>query len=414
MKKRRPDGLKLACILLAAVLAVSWASVWFLMRADAQTRGDEVAQRLEQVQVDLDFGGVQAVLQADMDGAAQWLGSENGNLILMDSKGAVIGSLNGNLLDGASTLRLVVSPYVLTWWDSNNLGPDVALALVLDGNGQILQRFPMLANRSDWKRDILPFNQDDPARAALFPALNQALYEAYADYLNNADSYGWDAGFSENPKVTVAINPTPETPSGAITASGGVKREGWMDSYEALNALANGATQADVDAVKRYCEWERGQLKQAGDWCAQMVKAENGLYALALYENNGATNSAYNAMRRRWEVASGLIPLCLLGILALILLMAFWVLRDARKRDFKPALWGILVLLGNVVALIVYLIVRPADCRCPACGANVKRGYLVCPMCAEPLRARCPGCGKPQEDAWVCCPYCGRKKEASC
>ena len=402
MKKRRPDGLKLACILLAAVLAVSGVGLWLLRQGDAQTRGIEVSQRLEQVRADLSFGGVEAVLQADMDGAAQWLGSENGNLILMDSKGAVIGSLNGNLLDGAKQLRLVISPHFLNWRNSMGEYSYGALALILGGDGQILHRFLMLTGPYNAPENLTVFNRDDSALASLFPKLNEPLYEAYSKSLGGVDSDDWDEGWEEHDVQS------------ATTSSGGVKREEWMDSYEALNALANGATQADVDAVKRYCEWERNQFDQVGDWCAQVVKAENGLYALALYENNDATNAASNSMLGRWQLAHDLFPFWAFGVVALILLMAFWVLRDARRRDFKPALWGILVLLGNVVALIVYLIVRPADCRCPACGANVKRGYLVCPMCAEPLRARCPGCGKPQEDAWVCCPYCGRKKEASC
>jgi len=397
MKKRRRDGLKFACVLLAAALAASGAGMWLLRQGDARTRGDEVSQQLEQVRTDLAFGGAQAV---DMEGAAAWLGSEDGNLILTDRKGGVSGSLNGSLLDGAKQLRLVISPHFLNWRDSMGEYSYGALALILDGEGQILHRFLMLTGPYNAPEDLMAFNRNDPARASLFPKLNEPLYEAYSKSLGGVDSADWDEGWEEHDGRSTT------------TASGGVEREEWMNSDEALNALAGGATQADVDAVKRYCEWERDQFNQAGDWCAQLVKADNGLYALALYENNGSTNTAYNSMINRWQVVHNLFPIWAFGTVTLILLMAFWVLRDARRRDFKPALWGILVLLGNVAALIVYLIVRPADCRCPACGANVKRGYLVCPMCAEPLRARCPGCGKPQEDAWVCCPYCGRKKES--
>jgi hypothetical protein len=399
MKKRKTDGLKLACLLLAAALAASGVGLWLLRQGDARTRGDEVSQRLEQVRTDLSFGGAQAVLQSDMESAVGWLGSENGNLILTDKKGGVTGTLNDNLLDGAKQLRLVISPHFLNWRDSMSEYSYGALALILDGDGQILHRFLMLTGPYNAPEDLAAFNRNDSARASLFPKLNEPLYEAYNEYLGGVDSSDWDEGWEEHD-------------GDATPASGGVEREEWMGSDEALNALEDGATQADVDAVKRYCQWERDQLKQAGDWCAQLVKAENGLYALALYENNGDTNTTYNSMISRWQVVHDLFPFWALGLAALILLMAFWVLRDARKRDFKPALWGILVLLGNAVALIVYLIVRPADCRCPACGVSVRRGYLVCPMCAAPLRVRCPGCGKPQEDAWVCCPYCGWKKES--
>lgn len=45
--------------------------------------------------------------------------------------------------------------------------------------------------------------------------------------------------------------------------------------------------------------------------------------------------------------------------LAFIILLALWVFRDARARGARAALWGTLVILGNVVAFAIYLMVRP-------------------------------------------------------
>jgi len=403
MKTRKPDALKLACILLAAVLAAGAAGLIYLRSGMAMTRSDEVSQRLQDLQFTLSFGGAEAVQRAGMQDAAQWLGSENGNLILMDQKGAILHSLNGSLLDGATSLRLVVSPHFLGRYDSWSFGSS-ALALILDGNGQIVHPFLMPQGPYNTEEDMA-VGRGDPAYAQLFPDINRTLYRAYADYLENGpNSFGWDGGWEEGGDwAAYAEMSGDEAPATAV------RREEWMENYQVLLALAGGATQADVDKVKRYCEWERDQLRQAGQWCAQLTRSDDGgLYALALYENNGATNRAYDQTVMRWQNAGALFPFWAFGLVVLILLTAFWVLQDARRRDFRPALWGILTLLGNVVTLIVYLIVRPANSRCPSCGALVKRSYLVCPMCAAPLRARCPGCGRPQESAWVCCPYCGQ------
>jgi hypothetical protein len=404
MKKPKRDALKLACILLAALLAAGGAGLWALRSGTAMTRSDEVATHLRDLKNVLDFGGADAAQASFSQDAAGWLGSDGGNLILMDQKGTFLHTLNGNLLDGAKSLRLLVSPYFRGQWDLWNYG-DGALALILDGNGQILRRLTMTQNPYNSDEDLASIGRSDPAYAALFPSLNPRLYQAYAEYLEDGlNSFDWDSEVSQGggwPEYA-------EMSGDEVPTS--VRREPWMERYDVLMALAGGATQADVDAVKRYCEWERDQLRQAGGWCAQMIRSGNGLIALALYENNGATNAAYDAMMMRWQIAGSFAPLWLFGLVVLILMTAFWVLRDARRRDFKPALWGILVLMGNVVALIVYLIVRPADSRCPACGKPVKRSFMVCPMCAAPLRARCTGCGRAQEDAWVCCPYCGQAR----
>lgn len=394
MKNRKKDALKLMCVALALGLAAMGAGLWFLRQGNAATRNEEVAERMRDIQFDLSFGGAGAVIRPDMPDAAGWLGGAEGNLIVLDAKGGVRGSANKNLLNG-DTLRLVVSPYHGNRRDSMWVYADGALALVLDGGGQILHRFFLIARDGEFPA----FGRDDPAFAELFPSINQAMVAAYVRYLEDGDVDfpGWEEERSE------------DALEDALKAfDGRVVREEWMDEWEVLQALKNGATQEDVDRVKRYCTWERDQLLKAGDWCAQLVRSDDGdLYALALYENSEAANAAYYAMMRRWNLFYVLLPVWQLGALLLILLMALWTFRDARRRDFKPALWGILVLLGNVVALVVYLIVRPGGALCPACGAGIRREFVACPMCSHALHVRCVSCGRAQEDTWVCCPYCG-------
>ena len=404
MRKPKRDALKLACILLAVLLAAGGAGLWTLRSGTAMTRSEEVSSQLRDLKDVLDFGGPEAAQASILKDAPRWLGSDSANLILMDQKGTVIHALNGNLPDSAKSLRLLVSPYFRSQWSWNPWDyRDGALALILDGNGQILRRFTMFRNPYNPEEDLASVGRSDPAYAALFPTLNQRLYQAYAEYLTyGLNSFDQDYAFSEDGGWAEYAEM-----GGSEMLKTNVRREPWMERSDVLLVLAGGATQADVDAVKRYCEWERDQLRQAGDWCAQMIGSDSGLIALALYENNGETNAAYDAMVWHCQIADSLAPFWLFGLAVLILLMAFWAFRDARRRDFKPALWGILVLMGNVVALVIYLLVRPGDARCPACGTGIRREFVACPMCGHALHTRCPSCGRAQEDAWVCCPYCG-------
>jgi RNA polymerase subunit RPABC4/transcription elongation factor Spt4 len=102
-----------------------------------------------------------------------------------------------------------------------------------------------------------------------------------------------------------------------------------------------------------------------------------------------------------------------------------WVYRDAEKRGMNGILWLLLVLIGNVIGLLIYAIVRsetparrPAQdgatggvgCppeACPGCGKTLSPGYAYCPYCGKSLKKTCPACGKPVEEGWKACPACG-------
>jgi hypothetical protein len=382
---------------------VSGAGLYLLRQTYAPIRTEAVRQAMREIEGDLSFGGVNAVEQAFFPDAAQWLGSDRGNLILMDAAGQVFASLNDNFLQGQARLNLLTPRYHSGRsgrWSWGECGP----AVILNEAGEILYRLSFLpdtAHHDEGDRSTA-FGLDSPPYDAYFPPLNQALYRAYASYLENGVVYDdWEGEAPPDPDAVLS----PETPGE------GIRYEAWMEPPSVQRALLLGATQADVDAVKRYCAWEQEQLKQAGDLCAQLVADETKeRFALAIYENNDQTNAAYNRTMRLWSWFANLLPVWIVGLMLLIVMMAFWVLRDARKRDFKPMLWGVLTLLGNVVTLIVYLIVRPTPARCPACGAGTHREYIACPMCGHALRAMCPSCGRAQESAWVCCPYCGRNR----
>ena len=114
------------------------------------------------------------------------------------------------------------------------------------------------------------------------------------------------------------------------------------------------------------------------------------------------------------------------------LAVAYWVLKDARRRIDDPWLVAMATILGLVppfIGALIYMLFRPPeyledvrereleikameerlaqlDLRCPVCRAKVESSYLVCPVCTTRLRSACPSCGQPLESLWQVCPYC--------
>ncbi len=118
------------------------------------------------------------------------------------------------------------------------------------------------------------------------------------------------------------------------------------------------------------------------------------------------------------------IPLVILPVVLIVLWGAvlIWVYRDAEKRGMSGILWLLLVLIGNVIGLLIYAIVRsetpvkrPAEGpggstgpeKCPGCGNPVSPGHSFCPYCGKNLKPTCPACGKTVEGNWKVCPTCG-------
>ncbi len=125
-----------------------------------------------------------------------------------------------------------------------------------------------------------------------------------------------------------------------------------------------------------------------------------------------------------WPGGFHLTSLSLLSIAFLILwiVVIVWVYRDAERRGMNGVLWALLVLIGNIIGLLIYLIIRsdnlpaPRDdteststITCPNCQKPVGRDSAFCPLCGTRLQKVCPGCGKPVEENWVACPLCGEK-----
>jgi len=165
---------------------------------------------------------------------------------------------------------------------------------------------------------------------------------------------------------------------------------------------------------------------------------------------HGVSNAFRDADRAFWG-ASGwsifrIFPLFLLPVafLALWVFVLIWVYRDAEQRGMSGILWMLLVLIGNVIGLLIFLIMRHemplkraegsgqagavpggtagaggaqagsatggaagAECCCPGCGKPMATDHAYCPGCGRPTKAVCPSCKKPVQEGWKVCPYCG-------
>ena len=96
-----------------------------------------------------------------------------------------------------------------------------------------------------------------------------------------------------------------------------------------------------------------------------------------------------------------------------------WVYRDSEKRGMSGVLWALLVLVGNFIGLLIYLIVRndelPAHITagitesCSSCRKSVLQKFDFCPHCGTRMKEVCTSCEKPVSGNWKVCPYCGKK-----
>ena len=108
-----------------------------------------------------------------------------------------------------------------------------------------------------------------------------------------------------------------------------------------------------------------------------------------------------------------------------------WVYRDAEKRRMNGLLWALLVLIGNLIGVIIYLLVRngtgenaekgmPAtqigeaepqsdSTTCPNCSETIQKHFVFCPSCGNKINEACPECKEPVQSGWQVCAHCGHR-----
>jgi len=118
-----------------------------------------------------------------------------------------------------------------------------------------------------------------------------------------------------------------------------------------------------------------------------------------------------------------LFPFALVPVFSLILLIIWimviaWVYRDAERRGMNGLLWALLVLIGNLIGLIIYLIIRTESrsritqepvATCPGCQKPIRDDFAFCPDCGKMLKPQCPKCQNEIQNGWKICPHCGTR-----
>ena len=131
------------------------------------------------------------------------------------------------------------------------------------------------------------------------------------------------------------------------------------------------------------------------------------IYKSRDYSGSGYYNSGEFKMLQSVPPVTGPISLILFWAL-----LPLWVFTDARRREFKAPMWGLLTLITNVIGLAVYLVVRPEPTACKNCGKHLSSSFVSCPYCGTQNREVCTSCRKLINDDWMACPYCGQSRQA--
>ena len=362
----------LLVILLALSLGLGAMSVYcdHAYRETLSSR-NALGELLDDLAAAADTGGAPAMENFDFSPHGLWEGrtDENFNAVLVDEDGAILAQTGTLACGNISTLDVMLARYERPIELSEADGSSVhrttwaRLGLLLGENG----RMPFIAyciGDAPLRTGSVP----TPTYADSFPALDEQLYARMTD-----------AGYGEEQTATVSDE--------------------------------------EIAAAEAYVRWENEQLARVGELRAD-VRTLSGAFAgrtlVSFYLDNDALR-AMDANRDQLHfLAVQAVTAALILYAAFTLLLAVWVFRDARRRDFLPAMWGLLTLIGNVVAWLVYMLVRSrgVGSRCPRCGTALREGFAYCPACGAQVRRCCPACGRAAEDGWKVCPYCGRELPA--
>lgn len=118
--------------------------------------------------------------------------------------------------------------------------------------------------------------------------------------------------------------------------------------------------------------------------------------------------------------AAAVISMCATALLCGLLDLSFWLLvaawlyQAAALSSMSGPLWGVLGLMGNVFAAVLFVIVRSFLRRkCPTCGRWQNREAAYCSACGNALSRNCPKCGAGCPADARFCSACGVKLETA-
>jgi RNA polymerase subunit RPABC4/transcription elongation factor Spt4 len=140
------------------------------------------------------------------------------------------------------------------------------------------------------------------------------------------------------------------------------------------------------------------------------------------------------------DTSSGFLVLGIAAVVAYVTLLwvalAFWMVRDARRRtdSWVFALFAFTLGLAlPFLGVLIYLVVRPPltldeeralqleekalteappdekTRPCPTCGREIEREFVICPYCRTQFARRCHTCQHWLRLGWRVCPYCAEE-----
>lgn len=108
------------------------------------------------------------------------------------------------------------------------------------------------------------------------------------------------------------------------------------------------------------------------------------------------------------------ICVAVLGVICLIAAAIYWFLiagrlyKAAAESSMNAVFWGILGLIFNLTAVILFMIVRRNYPVCTHCGKRRKSGNY-CRYCGKNLSVFCGNCGEKADKKDLYCHNCGKK-----
>lgn len=89
--------------------------------------------------------------------------------------------------------------------------------------------------------------------------------------------------------------------------------------------------------------------------------------------------------------------------------LALWVYRDADRKKNNPALWGLMVLITNIIGLIIYTMYKQNNKICDKCGSIQDKDNVFCTNCGAQINKVCPNCRSIIGKTDNYCSKCGEK-----
>ena len=339
----------------------------------------------------------------------------NHNYVITDADNNVLYAHTSWKTGGEQTLRALISPFPIGSYQ---------LMLLVNERGDVLSAFRV---ESDWAStgvgtaysaltisDGQPTEGADPIYERYFPSFGDAI-----DSNVFALSEGLlRCGYGADERSIDILDWAGQTITDIHAR---------VTNYKQVMAELNALTEEERVALQTYITWVQQayrSLYAAGDpnsaLEARILTSSDGrLTMYILYEYDYyALNPRMASYISKIQVRNYVLAAAYLLIPVVVVLLAFWVFVDATRRGHKyPALWAVLTLIGNVVAWIIYMMVRPATTvntegkvvpkgACPLCGTKWRSDFIACPGCGTLIRKTCVNCHRALENDWSFCPYC--------